>query len=144
MPSAREREAPRAIQHQFPTGGHSAAQSFHKEQTRSPSDHRRPAHTTVVLVMTALFVLMLAGPNILTEKEIFVLTTPAPRHSQAAPGWLAALTDQDDPWTATHALPWPDEFTHGHNLCLPATPETMPGTGFAGSPPPLRHTSTAA
>lgn len=130
MPSAREREALRAIQHQFSTGGHSAARSFHTGQTRSPNDHRRPARPTVTLVMTALVVLMLVGPNVLTEKEVRALTTPSPRHSRAAPGTLAELADR--------------EFTGCHILWLPVTPETVPGKGFVSVPSQRRHTSSTA
>jgi len=118
MLNARERQPLHEIRHPFP------AEPFPGEQGRSPHDHDRPMYTTAVLVTTALFVLMLVGPNVLTEKEIRARMTSSPRRSRATPDSLPELTDLDH-------LPW----AHAHALSVLSS---------ARSRPPLRHTSSVA
>ncbi len=118
MLNAREREPLQEIRHPF------SAEPFPGVQGRSPHDRGRPMYTTAVLVTTALFVLMLVGPNVLTEKEIRARMTSSPRRSWATPDSLPELTDLD-------YLPW----AHAHALSVPSSTRSRP---------PLRHTSSVA
>src|SRR5947207_7982453 len=128
MLSAHERETLRGIRREF-LPERSVALPFLSMQGRSPSDRRRPAYTTAALVTTALFVLMLVGPNVLSEKEILARMTPSPRRSWAAPGSLNELTDLDhDPWAQAQVLHEPDEFGGHHVQRLLATPKRHAAT----------------
>ncbi|GLY42807.1 hypothetical protein Amsp01_088300 [Amycolatopsis sp. NBRC 101858] len=138
MLKARERETPRKIQHQSVTDEQSAARLF-------PGDRRQPMCTTAALVATALFVLMLVGPNVLTEKEIRARMTSPPRRSCATPGSLPELTDLDYlPWTHAQSLSGLDELSQYHVLRLPKTSEPLARNGSVGSPTPQRHASPVA
>jgi hypothetical protein len=53
MLNAREREAPREIQHQFSAEKPGVARPLPAMHGRSPSDRHRPMYTTAVLVTTA-------------------------------------------------------------------------------------------
>jgi hypothetical protein len=119
MLNAREREAPREIQHQLSV----EKPGFPAMHGRSSSDRDRPMYTTAVLVTTALFVLMLVGPNVLTEKEIHARMTSSPRRSWATPA-------------RSHARPLStgDEFGG----------KPPPGTSSAAFRPPRRRPSPVA
>jgi len=95
---------------------------------------RRPAYTTAALVTTALFVLMLVGPNVLSEKEILARMTSPPRRSWAAPGSLNELTDLDHAlWAHAQVLHEPDAFDEPDVRRLLATPRTARGTSYPPS-----------
>lgn len=148
MLSTRERETRREIQYQF-LPGERVARQFLSLLGRSPNDRDRPMYANAVLVTTALFVLMLVGPNVLTEKEIRARMSSSPRRSWATPGSLPELTDLDYlPWSHAQMLPGLDpglnEFSRYHVLRLPTTPITLPDNSSAGSRPPQRRTSPVA
>jgi hypothetical protein len=142
MLNARERETLREIQHQFSVEKPGVARPFPAMRGRSPSDRDRPMYATAALVTTALFVLMLVGPNVLTEKEIRARMTSSPRRSWATPGSLPELTDLDHlPWTHAQPLSALDELSRYDVLRLP---KTLPDNSSAISRPPQRHTSPLA
>lgn len=144
MLSAREGETLREIQHQF-LPEERVARPFLSLIGRSPSDRDRPMYATAVLVTTALFVLMLVGPNVLTESEIRARMTLSPRRSWATPGSLPELTDLDYlPWSHAQMLPGLDAFGRYHALWLPATPKTLPDNSSGGRREPQRRTSPVA
>ncbi|HEY3471136.1 MAG TPA: hypothetical protein VGL47_38790 [Amycolatopsis sp.] len=101
-----------------------------------PGEIQQQAYATAALVTTALFVLMLVGPNVLSEKEILARMTTPPRRSWAAPGSLNELTDLDhSPWAHAQVLHEPDAFG-GHQVRqLLATPRTARGNSFTGYTP---------
>src|SRR4051812_9622724 len=117
MLKARERETPRKTQHRPVPDERTVTRLF-------PGDRREPVYATAALVTTALFVLMLVGPNVLSEKEIRARMTSPPRRSWATPGSFPELTDLDYlPWTHAQSLSGLDDFGRCEVLWLPKTPE---------------------
>lgn len=87
MLSDRERETLREIQRQFLVEDRSFVRSFRTVADRSPSDRYRPEPTSPLLVTAALIALLLAGPNLLPQKELADRRRPpAPRRSPASLG----------------------------------------------------------
>lgn len=139
----RDRNTLREIQRQGLVEDQGFVRSFPATQRTSPGDHCRQLYASVVLVTAALIVLMLVGPNVLTEKEIVARRMPpAPRRSSATPWSLDELTRAIGVSRTSETFGVAESAT-SFDL-WPAAPGTKPGNDVIASSSLRWHTSSAA
>jgi hypothetical protein len=73
--------------------------TFHPVERPGPGDHHRPTRLAMAVVTLTLVVLLLVGPNLLTEAEITDRQRPPRPHESSAPPGL-------DPGAYTIGTEW--------------------------------------
>jgi Protein of unknown function (DUF3040) len=132
----RERRTWHEIQHRLVTDP-DFARSMHAVHRRAPGDQHRPTRPSAILVALTLIVLLLTGPNPLTQTEIAARQqTPEPQRSSplSRPGAdVEYLTGVQ--WAPAREIP---------GLLAPTDTGTHGPRGAAGSPPSGCTPSAAA
>jgi hypothetical protein len=137
-----ERQAWREIQRRLVTDP-DFARSVHAVHRRAPGDQHRPTRPSTILVAVTLIMLLLAGPNPLTQTEIAARhQTPEPRRSTllSRPGadveYLTGL-EWAPAWEIAGLLVPTDTGTHG-----PVAPRDRRRAGARRLPRPDRLLQT--
>ncbi|MGH3467712.1 MAG: hypothetical protein ACRDQF_08295 [Thermocrispum sp.] len=133
MLTDRERQTWREIQRRVVEDS-DFKRTFHAVERQGPGDHLRPPHHRTVLVTLALAMLLLVGPNLLTDDEVADRQQPPTPQESSALGRLGAgeyMTGVE--WAPARETQWlvgPSDTDPFRSLDAPVA---TPPSGFAPS-----------